>query len=503
MNLLEIIASVNGDWDKLPELVMPEVKETPEGKCYYCDEPFEREATAILTGYKLNSHYTNWSDYKSLADDCEHIDRKANYLYSKHCTQIERPVCEYHHTYCEWCSDAYCPILISDSVRVPNLSTRHSNDNWALHFSAVGGYATGWNWDATLCLSCTENAGTCERCLGLVDRENDDYCDVQGEMWCETCTSERAQWCEWCETYETDPCEDNVYESNTRGGVHDYGYKPDAIFGYVDSDLYDYHTPEGTSINYRTKGIPFMGFELEVEAGNADIREGIDALQQHLGSDENYVYLKTDGSLDRGFEIVSHPATLASHKTRKLAEALGALSAQGFRSWRTNTCGIHVHVARASFANPSHIWKFTHLIVDNKDAMIKLAGRDSDRWASFNLESYAGNGVKNRAKGSQYYNRYEAINFGNARTLELRFFRGSLKVERLLSALELTEGAVEYTRNLSVQDVINGGLDFAKFVTWLRERSDKYPNLLSYVDTLGIAEHVRDRQPKEVSYDYF
>lgn len=232
-----------------------------------------------------------------------------------------------------------------------------------------------------------------------------------------------------------------------------------------------------------------------MEAGNADISDAIDAIHEHLGDDENYVYLKSDGSLNRGFEIVSHPATLASHKTRKLAEALGALSRLGFRSWRTDTCGIHVHVARAGFANPSHVWKFTHFIVDNKDAMIKLAGRNSERWASFNLESYNSGGVKNRAKGSQYYNRYEAINFGNTRTLELRFFRGSLKVERLLSALELTEGAVEYTRNLSVQDVIEGGLDFAQFVMWLRERADKYPNLLSYVDTLGIAEYTRDRKP--------
>ncbi len=510
MDLLEIVASVDGDWEKLPPKVMAQFGSDNLEHCYYCAQqgnvvPAVDEVNAIVTGYSLNKdrRISSWDDIQAHANESDTIERKAYFLYARAYDSVLRGVCRDHIKVCEWCDDNYCGTLPQDSLWNRGLNTRFNDTSWVLNHNPSGG-CEGWSWDSTLCLGCAENASACARCSGLINRDYDNWNDVSGDTWCESCTDDDAVWCEPCDQYHTEPCGDEDW--NYGGGrVHDYSYKPDPIFGHLPSDLYDYHTPEGTAINFRTKGVPFMGFELEVESGHSDINEGIDVIEAHLGGDETYVYLKGDGSLDHGFEIVSHPATLASHKTRNLPQALKALSDLGFRSWRTHTCGIHVHVARAGFSNPSHVWKFTHFIVDNKDAMIKLAGRNSDRWASFNLESYGNGGIKNRAKGSQYYNRYEAINFGNARTLELRFFKGSLKVERLYSALELTEGAVEYTRNLSVQDVINGGLDFAQFVKWLRERADKYPNLLSYVDTLGIAEYTRsgDRKPVFAQADDF
>lgn len=511
MNLLEVIASVEGDWDKLPEKVMPQFESDNLENCFYCAQdgevvPSIDEVNAIITGYTLNNNRrgASWDEVKEYANQSEGAEMQAYYLYARSYESILRGVCSEHRKVCQWCDDGYCATSLLDSSWV-GVRTRWDSTTWVLNQGRSGCY--GWSWDVQLCLGCAENAIACDRCSEVINRDYDNYNDVNGDTWCESCVDDAAIYCDSCDQYHTEACEDDDYYGNGSGSrIHDYSFKPDPIFGYVDSDLavYDYHTSQ-LPITFRSQGIPFMGFELEVEAGNADYGAGIDAVQEHLGGDENYVYLKSDGSLDRGFEIVSHPATLASHKTRNLPEALKALSDLGFRSWRTNTCGIHIHVARAGFANPSHVWKFTHFIVDNKDAMIKLAGRNSERWANFNLESYRNGGIKNRAKGAQYYNRYEAINFGNTRTLELRFFRGSLKAERLLSALELTEGAVQYTRNLSVQDVLNGGLDFAQFVTWLRERADIYPNLLSYVDTLGIAEYVRDRQvvPAQADSDYF
>jgi hypothetical protein len=513
MDLLEIVASVNGNWDELPEKVMAHGESYDLEHCHYCALQGNAvevvdEINAVVTGYHLNNHRfaMDWDEIKERATQTitgESSNSPTYFLYSKATDHVLRGVCGEHLYACEFCGDNYSRMTDADNIWDGTIRVRWDGAPWV--FNASGSYSAGWLWDDTLCLSCAQDAATCDRCETLINRNYDNYGEVDGDTWCSSCVDDYATFCDSCDQYHTEPCEDDdggwsSGSSNSR--IHDYSFKPDAKFGFTEGDLSEYSIKD--SITGRSR-VPFMGFELEVEAGNASLGDGIDVIQEHLGSEENYVYLKGDGSLDCGFEIVSHPATLASHKSRHLGEALKGLSDLGFRSWRTNTCGIHVHVSRAGFSNPSHVWKFTHFIVDNKQAMVKLAGRDSERWANFNLDGYTSGGVKSRAKGANFYNRYEAINFGNARTLELRFFKGSLRVERLLSALELTEGAVEYTRNLTTKDVMGGGLDFRSFVTWLRERADKYPNLLSYVDTLYLSEYERVQQsvPAQSVSDYF
>lgn len=508
MSLLEIIASVNGDWSALPARIMADTDSDNLLVCHYCKAEgitTEAEATvdAAVTGYKLNNERSFWDDAQDYANREDNPEGQAYYLYSRIHGHVNRGVCEAHRQVCEFCDTYYSPMLPTDVNWINNQRSRWDNATWALNPVLSG---QPWTHYGHLCLDCAGGATTCDCCEGLININYDNYGDCDGNTWCQDCLdSSDVYFCNPCDQYHTDPCEssDDYYgDSSSHRRVHDYSYKPDPKFGFVESDSSEYSIKE--SITWRSR-VPFMGFELEVEANDASLSDGVDVVQEHLGDEENYVYLKGDGSLHCGFEIVSHPATLASHKERNLGKALQGLSDLGFRSWRTDTCGIHVHVSRAGFSNPSHVWKFTHFIVDNKQAMVKLAGRNSERWANFNLDGYTSGGVKSRAKGANFYNRYEAINFGNARTLELRFFKGSLRVERLLSALELTEGAVEYTRNLTTKDVMDGGLDFRSFVTWLRERADKYPNLLSYVDTLGLSEYERVHQsvPAQSVSDYF
>lgn len=506
MNLLDIIASVDGDWDKLPKIIKSDVAETDTDFCHHCSiAGVQTEATsqvdAVTTIYRRNSEGNYraeeyWEDMKRRANDRERLADKAYYLYARTIARVSRGLCAEHTHVCETCGDPYSIMALGDNVWLDN-GTNHHRDSFTHIYSAMAytrletlGFPPAYRWQNQVCPSCAEDTQECDACGALVNGNYESLHSVDGSDWCEDCINNSdARWCDYCDQYHTDYCEsedesDWGYGDATRNRIHDYSYKPDAIFKASESDVYDYHTSD---FNWRSK-VPFMGFELEVES-NGDVTTGIDAIEATFGDDESYVYLKSDSSINYGFEIVSHPYTLAKHKEQPLAKALKMLSDLGFKSWRTTTCGLHVHVSRNGFSNPSHVWKFTHFIVDNKSAMVKLAGRESDRWASFNLESYSNGGIKGRAKGYTSYNRYEAINFQNARTLELRFFRGSLKVERVLSALELTEGAVEYTRNLTTKDVINGALDFSSFVTWLRERSEKYPNLLSYVDSLGIAEY--------------
>lgn len=505
MSLLEIIAGVNGEWDKLPKNIKSDVAETDTDYCHHCAlAGVQTEATtqvdAVITIYRRNSegvfHREEfWEDMKTRATNQESMHNKAYYLYARSTALVARGLCGEHTYVCENCGDPYSQMAKSDNAWDSEVTNHHRDTfshiyaGMAYNSIAYNRVRLGWRWSDQVCPSCAEDTQECDACNALVNTNYESLQVVDGNDWCERCISDSdARWCDYCDSYHTEWCENNDdsdFDEGRGSGIHDYSFKPDAIFGSVDADISEYSI--SGDINWRSR-VPFMGFELEVEAPIASMSNGIELIKEHLGDDERYVYLKSDGSLNYGFEIVSHPCTLAVHKEMKLAETLKGLSDLGFRSWRTDTCGLHVHVSRNGFSSPSHIWKFTHFIVDNKEAMVKLAGRNSDRWATFTLDGYASGGVKSRAKGANYYNRYEAINFNNLRTLELRFFKGSLRAERVLSALELTEGAVEYTRNLTSKDIMDGGLNFRSFVAWLRERADKYPNLLSYVDTLGIAD---------------
>lgn len=56
----------------------------------------------------------------------------------------------------------------------------------------------------------------------------------------------------------------------------------------------------------------FMGVELEIDKGD-NVRECASALKT-LSEREDYFYLKSDGSLDNGIEIVTHPCSLEYHE---------------------------------------------------------------------------------------------------------------------------------------------------------------------------------------------
>ena len=163
---------------------------------------------------------------------------------------------------------------------------------------------------------CADCKMICERCddVGSVD---DSFHDVNGDMWCQSCTEQRAYWCEgcneynsygtsyivdrqesWCESctsdaYWCDDCDEwnadgcDTCSDNSSRLVHDYNYRPDAIFHSTDK-------------NERL----FFGIEVEVEAGrNYELASEYAYRLEEL----DLAYLKSDGSLTCGFEIVTHP----------------------------------------------------------------------------------------------------------------------------------------------------------------------------------------------------
>jgi hypothetical protein len=364
---------------------------------------------------------------------------------------------------------------------------------------------------------CWDCSSTCERCEDGM--RNDDSHTVDGCIWCEYCWENYSYNCSNCDnsydqdsgsnyvddnTYCDSCYEDNCYycddcnESFTydnrcacntdddeqrpegrccqavmRGRfVHDYNCKPTPIF-------------KGTS-----KHKMYLGFELEVEFKSDTV-----GVAQHTAiALDGIAYLKHDGSISNGFEIVTHPHTHQTYRENStmLWDTIETLRSQyGGRSWDTDTCGLHIHLSRNGFSSGAHLHRFIAFVYHNAPHMMKFAGRKT-RFARFNdvytFDEYDRPvfSIKHKVGNPDRYSseRYSAVNTQNEHTIELRFFRGTMKTSGVLSALDLAQAMVEYTRELRLDDVKLGALSWDWFADYVVSNNGLYPDLYSRLDKI-------------------
>jgi DNA-dependent RNA polymerase auxiliary subunit epsilon len=347
-----------------------------------------------------------------------------------------------------------------------------------------------------VCESCMVLCESCEDILSV----DDDYNSVEGETWCETCTSNNAHWCDLCDsyftgyTYGTDDCNDTMcercYENNTTycedcdatylNGceynhdedvdtrlIHDYSYRPDPKF----------HSSEDENTRL------YFGIEVETEVRGGSYENRRYAAEYAVRLEhEGLAYLKSDGSLECGFEIVSHPMThnYFMNKASTLWNTIGALKSNyDMMAWGTKTCGLHIHISRAGFNGGSHQHRFLQLVYNNKDFYEVLAGRSSSHWAKFddNVDPSTGQKSLKHKFERGGSDRYAAVNTNNRQTLEMRIFRGSLNTRFIKSCIDLAHASVEFTRVMSVPEVREHKLDCINLIQYIRERAELYPSL--------------------------
>ena len=302
----------------------------------------------------------------------------------------------------------------------------------------------------------------------------DDSAYFNGTRYCDDCYSNNVYTCDECGDAYWDGDGHYCPEEESSHLINSYSYKPRPYFF-------------GTATYH-------MGFELEVESDGNSIRDGAEVVSNALGE---RIYLKEDGSLNQGFEIVTHPHSLDEYQQHFDWDALKSLRRMGFRSWDTSTCGLHVHVSRTAFGIPNsrkditkvqaHELRFMKLIYDNDRQISRLAGRTSS-YATFEDKGHLVSKIK---YGSQHNGRYSAINSENSETLEVRVFRGSLKPERVLMALELVQCAVEYTRDLHV-NASNKALSWMLFTRYVADNTSTYPHLFTAMEKSFMSDTVNE-----------
>jgi len=338
--------------------------------------------------------------------------------------------------------------------------------------------------DESWCEYCYENYSYyCEACS---ESYSGDCTYVQDTPYCESCYESDCYWCEDCdESYNNDdPCEcnDNHRSGNgccrgsrSSGTIHDYSCKPSPIF-------------RGSN-----KHGMYLGFELETEL--SDVQGGAMYASTNL---DGLAYLKHDGSIGNGFEIVTHPHTHQQYRenSKLLWDTIDKLRTDyGARSWDTDTCGLHIHLSRSGFSSGAHLHRFIALVYHNAPQMMKFAGRKT-RFARFNdvytFDEYDRPvfSIKHKTGNPSRVSseRYSAVNTQNTNTIELRFFRGTMNTSGVLSALDLAQAMVEYTRELRLDDVKLGMLSWDWFADYVASNNGLYPDLYSRLDKIEATD---------------
>jgi hypothetical protein len=189
-----------------------------------------------------------------------------------------------------------------------------------------------------------------------------------------------------------------------------------------------------------------MGVELEIDCGG-EFDENAESIMKTANANAIHIYCKHDGSINDGFEVVSHPMTPEYHKAEMPWEKVLQKALElDYRSHQTSTCGLHIHVNRSYFGNDYNerdeaIGRVVYFVENHWNELLKFSRRTEaniNRWASrYGISTTAKDTYKN-AK-NKCLGRYVAVNLENDSTVEFRMFRGTLRYESFIAALELVK----------------------------------------------------------------
>ena len=301
-----------------------------------------------------------------------------------------------------------------------------------------------------LCPSCLSNQTVYCSCC---DRRiwTDDNVGTDAQPLCQDCFDDHFERCTACnalirrgDTFfrgDEPYCLDCYHSVCDRDAIHDYYYKPTPIF-YGDDNR-------------------FFGVELEIDGAGEDSDNAAEIL--HIANAEQpLTYCKHDGSLDEGFEIVTHPMTLDFHLHRmpweRIVEEAKKLE---YTSHQAGTCGLHVHVNRTAFGNTESaqdaaIARVLFFFEKFWDELLKFSRRTQnqlDQWAARYGYKDQPQEILDHAKSGRHAGRYTAVNLTNEDTVEFRMFRGTLKYNTLVATLELLDCIIDAAIYLTDDDL--------------------------------------------------
>lgn len=302
------------------------------------------------------------------------------------------------------------------------------------------------NFDSPLCENCyDEHYTSCVECGRLMHREDACYEHGGDEPFCSRC-----------------------YESTREHDyIEDYYYKPEPIF-YGNGNRY-------------------FGVELEVDCGGEIDNNA--AVVMRIGNEDcgvEHIYCKHDGSLDDGFEIVTHPMTMDYHlNPMPWNKILTSLKTLGYLSHNAGTCGLHIHVNRTSLGESYEeqeetIARVLFFFEKHWEELLKFSRRNKcqlERWAARYGYKDHPEDILNHAKSGETNGRYSCVNLQNHNTVEFRIFRGTLRLNTIIATLQLVNRICDVAYSLSDEEIKStswttfvAGCTEPELIEYLKER---------------------------------
>ena len=299
-----------------------------------------------------------------------------------------------------------------------------------------------------LCQSCYDRYYTeCYRCGAIIRLEDAHYHDDDPD--------EEEPMCDRCHNHCSRP-----------NSINDNYYKPTPIFYGGACDRY-------------------FGVELEID-GAGEVAESADRILDIANAGAELVYCKHDGSLDDGFEIVTHPMTYDFHRTKMPWEAvLAEAVAMGYTSHQARTCGLHVHVNRSTFGATEpeqdvRIARVLYFFEKHWEELLKFSRRTETqlkRWAARYGYKEQPMDILDHAKKGYGGGRYSSVNLQNQDTVEFRIFRGTLKYNTLIATLQMIDRICDVALSMSDEELRSmswttfvSGCQQPELVQYLKER---------------------------------
>lgn len=292
----------------------------------------------------------------------------------------------------------------------------------------------------------------CEDCGDRHVMQNS-HRDRHDNLICTGCIEENYTWSDYYDTYiHTDSArnaidrdgDEVVIDENDNNFIYD-----EESEDYIHRDrqrqrspIRSYHSSKdhfaAIADDWSRRHDRFFGVELEVEAHRIDRNTAARNINEIVNEGEigRRVFFEQDGSLSNGFEIITQPMSLPM--IRETFEFLKNNAAtNGLRSHRTSTCGLHVHVSRTGLSNLTIARAVTFVNDPRNDIFITALARRYD-------VQFCKIHEKDLATAYVSRDRYEAINLTPRATIEFRIFRGSLKYEAVIAAVEFCHALLEF-----------------------------------------------------------
>lgn len=319
-----------------------------------------------------------------------------------------------------------------------------------------------------LCDLCHDNSFICYNCEGIEHYE--EGVSYRGDTWCDRCACDNLSYCNTCEEYYAH--DDGDCPTCPSGLINDYSYRPDPVF-YISRNVTRHFDPPAN--------MTFTGFELEMEAVKCSVDSGSELANDIFG---DWCYLKYDGSLNNGFEMVSHPLSYKYFIEDFPYEKLTDVMREGMRSSHTRTCGLHIHINKSFFSShPTTMYRFMSMFYRNAEKWKPIAGRDNSTyatWSEYELERMLDytKGLKERRRVCND-NRYVALNLQNSHTIELRFFRGTLAPSVFAGRIEAAHAVAHYVHATRNTVSIKSAHEWDRFREWTEANNYKLFNELA------------------------